>query len=107
MCSNEIKSVILEFSSIKNKYNGTLEPDLTLEIFEYSSDALEIKLRNRNYKKQKKSLQKQFIIFILILSLYGTFVLLNNCHFLIIDIILLIYLTPITFRLWSLIESGG
>ena len=107
MCSNEIKPLIFEFSSIKSKYNGTLEPDLTLEIYEYGSDALQVNLINRNYQKQKTSLQKQFIFLILTFNLYLTLILFNNYqHLLIIDIILLIYLTPITWRLWHLIESG-
>lgn len=106
MSTNEEKSLNYKFHSITNLYKGTKDTDLSLEIYEYGSDAVEIKLINTNYKQQQATLKKHFIFLILCFYIYSMIFLFKSFHLLFIDAVFILWLIPLLWRLTQLTEFG-
>lgn len=106
MSSYEEKPLTYKFHSINNLYKGTNDTDLSLEIYEYGSDAVEIKLINTNYCQQRATLKKQFIFLILCFYIYSMVHLFKSFHLYVLDALFILWLLPLLWHLNSLTEFG-
>ncbi|XP_065371620.1 uncharacterized protein PIG-H [Calliphora vicina] len=104
MDMNKVTPLNYKFHSITNLYNGLPQTNLNLEIYQYGSDSVEVKLINTDYPKQRNALKKQFIYLILCFYAYAMLFLLKSYHLAFIDTILIISLIPLLWRLSSLVE---
>ncbi|XP_075148242.1 phosphatidylinositol glycan anchor biosynthesis class H [Haematobia irritans] len=96
---------IYEFHSVTHLYAGIEEPDLHLEIQSYGSDALQIKLVNKAYSKQKNKLLQKCVFFLSTSLCYLWIVWSHSFRLLYMEAILLLWLLPLLWRLFSIVES--
>ncbi|XP_037952236.1 uncharacterized protein LOC119682796 isoform X2 [Teleopsis dalmanni] len=65
--------LIYKYQSIKQKYTGSKEADLELNIECYSRDSIQVQLTNLNYNKQKQNKICNILLTLCFLSTYTTF----------------------------------
>ncbi|XP_073815847.1 phosphatidylinositol glycan anchor biosynthesis class H isoform X2 [Musca autumnalis] len=94
-----------DFHSKPHLYQGIEETDLRLEINELSIDALQIKLINKNFHKQKTAAIKQTLVFVIICGFYLWLHLNAAFRLLYFGIISILWFLPILWRWISLVKA--
>lgn len=98
-------SLICEFHSTPHLYKGDDEPDLRLEIHKYGSDAIQIKLFNKDVPIQKKNIKNQFVFYVTTSACYLW--LLVHHRLICVEVLLGLWLLVLLWRWISLVESGN
>lgn len=94
-------------SSKTNFYKNIPDVDTKLEIYEYGSDAVEVKLINTSYDKRRFSWKLQFMYFNVCCTAYSLIVWFEFfTHFFYIDIFLFLWFIFLLWRLNRLVEFG-
>lgn len=98
--------MIYEFHSTTHLYKGLDQTDLRLEIHELGSDALQVRLVNKDFPKQKKAAIKESLVFVAICGFYLWLHLNAAFRLLYFGIASLLWFLPILWRWLSLVKAG-
>ncbi|XP_011293583.1 phosphatidylinositol N-acetylglucosaminyltransferase subunit H [Musca domestica] len=98
-------SMIYEFHSTTHLYKGLEETDLRLEIHELGSDALQVRLVNKDFPKQKKAAIKESLVFVAICGFYLWLHLNAAFRLLYFGIASFLWFLPILWRWLSLVKA--
>ncbi|XP_013118616.2 phosphatidylinositol N-acetylglucosaminyltransferase subunit H isoform X1 [Stomoxys calcitrans] len=97
--------LIYEFHSTTHLYEGIKEPNLRLEVHEYGSDAVQIKLVNKTFAKQKNEVGQHCVFFATTCCCYLWLHLNHSFRLVYMEVFLLLWLVPLLWRLLSIVES--